>query len=93
MQVQRRFGRLLDVTVKRNGAVNKTIGESPRACKNLVGSDAICLTEDVRKAASVEDALAPLRRAFRRSRVEGSRSGDAPLFHRRWPRRGAAQVA
>ena len=31
MQVQRHFERLLDVTVKRNGAVNKTIGDAVMA--------------------------------------------------------------
>src|SRR5277367_5865177 len=31
MQVQRHFERLLDVTLKRNGAVNKTIGDAVMA--------------------------------------------------------------
>ena len=122
VQVQRHFERLLDVTVRRNGAVNKTIGDAVMAAfptpldavtaalemreaaeglnegrqrrdfilkigihrgaaiavtlndrldyfgqtvniasrvQNLAGGDEICLTDEVRRATGVEDALAP----------------------------------
>ena len=121
IQVQRHFERLLDVTVRRNGAITKTIGDAVMAAfptpadavqaalemrnaaeelnrerpqrdfilkiglhrgaaiavtlndrldyfgqtvnvaarvQNLAGGDEICLTEDVRRASGVEDALA-----------------------------------
>ncbi|HXE23340.1 MAG TPA: DUF5939 domain-containing protein [Roseiarcus sp.] len=122
MQVQRHFERLLDVTIRRNGAVNKTIGDAVMAAfptpvdavaaaldmreaaeelnrdrphrdfilkigihrgaaiavtlndrldyfgqtvniasrvQNLARGDEVCLTEDVRNATGVEEALAP----------------------------------
>lgn len=122
MQVQRHFERLLDVTVKRNGAVNKTIGDAVMAAfptpldavtaaldmrnaaeelnqgrpqrdfilkigihrgaaiavtlndrldyfgqtvniaarvQNLASGDEVCLTEEVRQAPGVKEALAP----------------------------------
>jgi len=122
VQVQRHFEKLLDVTMRRNGAINKTIGDAVMAAfptpvdavqaalemreaaedlnrdrsqrdfilkigihrgaaiavtlndrldyfgqtaniasrvQNLAGGDEVCLTEDVRRAAGVEEALAP----------------------------------
>jgi class 3 adenylate cyclase len=50
MQVQRHFERLLDVTVKRNGAVNKTIGDAVMAAFPT-GADAVAAALDMRNAA------------------------------------------
>jgi class 3 adenylate cyclase len=48
MQVQRHFGRLLDVTVKGNGAVNKTIGDAVMAAF-LTPVDAVAAALDMRE--------------------------------------------
>jgi class 3 adenylate cyclase len=50
MQVQRHFERLLDVTVKRNGAVNKTIGDAVMAAFPTA-ADAVTAALDMRNAA------------------------------------------
>ena len=50
MQVQRHFERLLDVTVKRNGAVNKTIGDAVMAAFPTA-ADAVAAALDMRNAA------------------------------------------
>ena len=50
MQVQRHFERLLDVTVKRNGAVNKTIGDAVMAAFPTA-ADAVTAALDMRSAA------------------------------------------
>ncbi len=134
MQVQRHFERLLDVTVKRNGAVNKTIGDAVMAAfptavdavaaaidmrdaaeelnhgrpqrdfvlkigihrgaaiavtlndrldyfgqtvniasrvQNSAGGDEICLTEEVRHAPGVDDALAPYAVRIIEARLKG----------------------
>jgi class 3 adenylate cyclase len=50
VQVQRHFERLLDVTVKRNGAVNKTIGDAVMAAFPTA-ADAVTAALDMRNAA------------------------------------------
>ncbi len=50
MQVQRHFERLLDVTIKRNGAVNKTIGDAVMAAFPTA-ADAVTAALDMRNAA------------------------------------------
>ena len=50
MQVQRHFERLLDVTVRRNGAVNKTIGDAVMAAFPTP-ADAVMAALDMREAA------------------------------------------
>jgi class 3 adenylate cyclase len=50
MQVQRHFERLLDVTVRRNGAVNKTIGDAVMAAFPTA-ADAVAAALDMRNAA------------------------------------------
>ena len=50
VQVQRHFERLLDVTVRRNGAVNKTIGDAVMAAFPTA-ADAVTAALDMRNAA------------------------------------------
>ncbi len=50
MQVQLHFERLLDVTVNRNGAINKTIGDAVMAAF-LTAADAVSAALDMRNAA------------------------------------------
>jgi class 3 adenylate cyclase len=50
MQVQRHFERLLDVTVRRNGAVNKTIGDAVMAAFPTA-ADAVAAALEMRNAA------------------------------------------
>ena len=50
MQVQRHFERLLDVTVRRNGAVNKTIGDAVMAAFPTP-ADAVIAALEMREAA------------------------------------------
>jgi class 3 adenylate cyclase len=156
MQVQRHFERLLDVTVKRNGAVNKTIGDAVMAAfptaadavaaaldmrnaaeelnrgrsqrdfilkigihrgaaiavtlndrldyfgqtvniasrvQNVAGGDEICLTEEVRQAPGVNEALAPYAIRTAGARLKGIEQSTPVYIVGDRPTSDIAQVA